>query len=181
MPVRCVRPQVQDLRFHFFSRSIHPELLNTLSETRLSFAGFEIHLKLTQSGHLIEYQREGLTISELVAAKQTPLPKQKRHLLEQIRGSRHVDCQPSDSVQFHAGLQVETLDEELFQRLQSELLIDSEDAHLVQTIGSEGRLGFEAISFIMLEQLSDALLVGTVHTFPDDCAIVKTQSLLEYR
>lgn len=181
MTVRCIRPQIQDLRFHFFARPIHPELVTILAKKRIHLGGFLINLCLTDSGHLIQYTRGDDTITEIVSAKETPLPRNKHNLNEVIRGSKHVDCQPSDAIQYHAGLQIETLESELFDRLQAELIVDSQEAALVERIGGEGRMDSEAISFISVENLSDAILISSVHTYPDEHSIVKTQALLECR
>ncbi len=43
---------------------------------------------------------------------------------------------------------------------------------------SSGRMALGALSYINVETRSRSLLVQAFHTFPDDCAIVKSQSLI---
>jgi hypothetical protein len=44
---------------------------------------------------------------------------------------------------------------------------------------ASGRMALGAISYIYAETRSRSLLVQAFHTFPDDCAVVKCQSVFE--
>ena len=50
---------------------------------------------------------------------------------------------------------------------------------MLHTFGSSGRMAVGAISYINVETRNRSLLVQAFHTFPDDYAIVKSQSLFE--
>jgi len=45
--------------------------------------------------------------------------------------------------------------------------------------GASGRLALGALSYVNVETRNRCMLVQAFHTFPDDCAIVKSQSLFE--
>ena len=64
-------------------------------------------------------------------------------------------------------------DEHLLERL------DGERQGLMHTFDSSGRMALGAISYIYPETRSRSLLIQAFHTFPDDCAIVKSQSVFE--
>ena len=50
---------------------------------------------------------------------------------------------------------------------------------LVHTFDSSGRMALGALSYINVETRSRSMLVQAFHTFPDDYAIVKSQSLFQ--
>jgi hypothetical protein len=50
---------------------------------------------------------------------------------------------------------------------------------MLHKFDSNGRMALGAISYINIETRNKSLLVQAFHTFPDDCAIVKSQSLFE--
>jgi len=49
----------------------------------------------------------------------------------------------------------------------------------MHTFASSGRMALGALSYVHVESRNRSLLVQAFHTFPDDCAIVKSQSLFE--
>ena len=50
---------------------------------------------------------------------------------------------------------------------------------MTHTFNSSGRMALGAISYIHVETRNRSMLVQAFHTFPDDYAIVKVQSLFE--
>ncbi len=50
---------------------------------------------------------------------------------------------------------------------------------MLHRFDSNERLALGALSYINVETRSRSLLIQAFHTFPDDCAIVKVQSLFE--
>ena len=56
---------------------------------------------------------------------------------------------------------------------------DSETQGMLFRFNSSGRFALGAISYINIETRIRTLRVQAFHTFPDDCAIVKTQSVFE--
>jgi hypothetical protein len=51
---------------------------------------------------------------------------------------------------------------------------------LAHRFGSKSRLAPAPLSFIQTDEGPRSLFVHTFHTFPDNCAVVKTQSLFEF-
>jgi len=75
--------------------------------------------------------------------------------------------------------QVERLHPDIFQKLHEELLADCAQTALAHSFPTGNRLAPGALSLIRTEVTSDSLLVHAFHTFPDNDAVVKTQSLFE--
>jgi hypothetical protein len=62
---------------------------------------------------------------------------------------------------------------------QEELTADGERQGLLHTFDASGRMRLGALSYINVETRNRSMLVQAFHTFPDDYAIVKSQSLFE--
>jgi hypothetical protein len=62
---------------------------------------------------------------------------------------------------------------------QSELARDAQVQGLLHRFDSSGRMNLGALSYVNVETRNKSLLIQAFHTFPDDCAIVKSQSLVQ--
>ena len=67
--------------------------------------------------------------------------------------------------------------QEVFWAFQQELSQDSELRGMVHFFDNSGRMATGAMSYINLETRQNSLLVQAFHTFPDDLAIIKSQSV----
>ena len=67
----------------------------------------------------------------------------------------------------------------MFLNYHEELIVDCGRADLSHRFPSANRLAPGPISLIRTEADARSLLVHAFHTFPDCCAVVKTQSLFE--
>jgi hypothetical protein len=74
---------------------------------------------------------------------------------------------------------VEVLDREVYLRFHEELLSDCDRAALALRFPAGNRLAPGPLSLIQTDSSADSLLVHAFHTFPENCAIVKTQTLFE--
>ena len=75
--------------------------------------------------------------------------------------------------------QLEPVDPEVFWTFQEELTLDGMRQGMLHKFQSSGRMALGALSYINVETRTRCLLVQAFHTFPDDYAIVKSQSLFE--
>lgn len=75
--------------------------------------------------------------------------------------------------------QLETVAPQVFWTFQEELSLDSVKNGLLHRFDSSGRMALGAMSYINVETRNRSLSVQAFHTFPDDYAIVKSQSLFE--
>ena len=80
---------------------------------------------------------------------------------------------------YQVGFQLEPVSPEVFWTFQEELASDGERNGMFQMFDSSGRMALGARSYINVESRNRCLLVQAFHTFPDDYAIVKSQSLFK--
>lgn len=178
-PVLSVRPKVADLLFQFYGRSLHPELF-VICETRTVERGpYTASIHITSAGHLITWQYQGLTLTEVAASAEHPLPQKRRLLSHRLRGQRsdHVQCR--GGVRYQVSFQLETVEPETFWNFHEELLQDGAQRGVLHRFGSANRIHPGAISYLNVETSKRTMIVHSFHTFPSEFAIVKSQSLYE--
>jgi len=174
-----VRPKVADLSFQLYGRSLHPELFRVYKSRHVSRGGYEATIDITSAGHVISWRYDGITLTEVAASRQHPLPQRRRLLSYPLKGERSDRLECRGGVTYQASFQLETVDPEVFWTFQEELAHDSERKGLLYTFDSSGRLAVGALSYINIETRNRSMLVQAFHTFPDDYAIVKSQSIFE--
>ena len=174
-----VRPKVAELTFQLFGRPLHPELFVVFESCTVERGGYLAKIDITSAGHVVTWRYAGLTLTEVAASAHHPLPKMRRLLAHHLRGQRtdRVECR--GGVRYQTSFQLEPTDPEVFWTFQQELAVEGQRQGMLHRFGSSGRMALGALSYINLEARNRSLLVQAFHTFPDDYAIVKSQSLFE--
>lgn len=180
MTVPIVRPPVADLVFRLFDRPIHPELFETVATRRVSRDGSTLTVRLTRAGHVLEWARGDSCLTEVTATADHPFPDAGRRLAYRFESERRGRCEFS-GVRYQVGLQVEILQPEVFLHVHEELAADGARRGLLFHFRPHHRLGLTPLGFVTAEALPSGLAVAAFHTFPDEFAVVKTQSLIEPR
>lgn len=179
MRVKSARPDVGSLVFRLFSRSVHPELLEVCCESIVRHEAYTAVLQICKAGHLICFRHNGQTLSEVAGSIDSPLPRQKQVISRRLRGHRDESVEHDGGILYHVSFQVEQLEPEVFLHCHEELLLDAARAPLAHHFDSTSRLAPAPLSLLQVEQRTHSLLVHAFHTFPDNRAVVKTQSLFE--
>lgn len=174
-----VRPKVAELTFALYGRALHPELFEVYKTRAVQRGGFAAKIDITSAGHVIRWCYEGITLTEVACSAQHPLPKKRRLLGCRLRGERSDRVECRGGITYQTSFQLEPVDPEVFWTFQQELAHDGERQGLLHTFGSSGRMALGALSYIHVETRSRSMLVQAFHTFPDDYAIVKSQSLFQ--
>ncbi|MBL9124025.1 MAG: DUF2617 family protein [Planctomycetaceae bacterium] len=174
-----VRPKIAELVFQLYGRPLHPELFQVYNSRTVRRGAYEAKIDITGAGHVVTWQYQGLTLTEVATSAQHPLPQKRRLLSARLRGLRNdrVECRGGASYQ--VSFQLEPVEPEVFWTFQQELALDGQRQGMLHKFDSSGRMALGALSYINVETRNSCLLVQAFHTFPDDYAIVKSQSLFE--
>ncbi|MBX9623981.1 MAG: DUF2617 family protein [Gemmataceae bacterium] len=177
--MRCpfVRPPVADLLFRLYDRPVHPELFDVLAARRAEQPGYAVTVRITPTGHVLSWTDGAVTLSEVTAAAGQELPAAGR-LAHRFGGGRGGRCQVG-RVRYQVASQVEVLPAAQFAAVHEELLADGARKGFLCHFRPGNRLGLSPLGVVIAEALPRALSVNTFHTFPDERAVVKTQSLIE--
>jgi len=170
MRVDAARPDVGTLVFRLFSRSVHPELFDVYAHAALF---------ICDAGHVIAFRHNGKTLCEVTTSADRPLPHNRQVLGRRLKGHRDESVEHDGGILYHVSFQVEQLDPEVFLRCHEELLLDATRSRMSHSFAPPSRLAPSPLSIIQIEERPHSLLVHTFHTFPDNRAVVKTQSMFE--
>jgi Protein of unknown function DUF2617 len=171
------RPKIADLAFRLYDRPLHPELFEPVAERSLALGGATLVARLTATGHVLEWHRGGDHLVEVTAERGHPLPEGHR-LLHPFAGERRGRCD-LPAVRYQVSLHAEVLPPELFLHVHDELAADGAKRGLLFHFEPHRRLALVPLGFIALDALPTGIAVATFHTFPAECAVVKTQTLIE--
>ncbi len=173
-----LRPSVTDLTFQLSSRPIHPEFFDILAGRRLRQAGFELDLWITRTGHAITCRGRRTALFEVTAADQ-PLPESGRLLRHRLRGERCDMLGSLPGLNYQVSFQVEYLTDDQFRKVHGNIVAGGGQRGLVHAFTPHQSGTLTPLSSIEVEGGNGCLSLATLHTFPGELAVVKTQSLIE--
>ncbi|MGL4460854.1 MAG: DUF2617 family protein [Planctomycetia bacterium] len=174
-----VRPTTADLTFQVFDRWIHPEFFETLLLRTFERDGYKLSIRLTPAGHVVEWRREGHTLVEVLGDQSTPLPDHRLLFGHRIAGERSEQYRPAPEITYQTCFQLERLTPELFFHLNDEIRADGEKTGVLYLLRPQDRLGLSPISYLDPHARKNSLILHSYHTYPDEYAVVKTQTLIE--
>ena len=177
--VLSVRPKIAELVFQLYGRSLHPELFQVYQTRTVERGGYQARIEITSAGHLVTWRYEGITLTEVCTAAHHPLPKKRRLMSYPLKGQRSDRVESRGGVTYQVGFQLESVSPEVFWTFQEELVRDEGRNGMFQMFDSSGRMALGALSYIHIETRNRCMMVQAFHTFPDDYAIVKSQSLFK--
>ncbi|MFM8734369.1 MAG: DUF2617 family protein [Pirellulales bacterium] len=174
-----VRPKAEELVFQLYGRALHPELFEIMATRSVDRGGYSATVAITTAGHLVTWRKDGLTLTEVATGATQPLPLKRRLLSHRIAGERSDRLECRGGASYQTCFQLETVPGEVFWSFQQELLEAGLKRGLLHRFESAGRMALGAVSWLDVETRPRSLLVQAYHTFPDDLAIVKSQSVFE--
>ena len=174
-----VRPRAAELVFQLYGRVLHPELFEICATRSIDRGGYSATIAITGAGHLVTWRKDGLTLTEVATSQRQPLPQRRWLLSHRIAGERSDRMECRGGAAYQTCFQLETVEQEVFWSFQQELATEGARRGLLHRFESSGRLALGALSWVTVETRPRSLLVQAYHTFPDDLAIVKSQSLFE--
>lgn len=173
------RPLTCDLTFQAFDRSVHPELIGSVMSRAFERDGYRLRLHLTAAGHFLEWRLAKTTIVEALSEQSQPMPEHRQLFAHRVGNERAESFAPSEGVRYQTCFQLERLPPEIFHHVHDELRRDGEREGLLHLFQPQDRLGFSPLSYVDLQARPNSLLVHIYHTYPDEHAIVKSQTLIE--
>lgn len=178
MGAPLVRPTVAELEFRLYDRPLHPELLDVVAVRSVAHAGARLTVRLTRTGHALSWAGPSAHIEEVITTAGADLPETGLRLAHRFDGGRRGNC-AFPTVRYQVSGQIEVLKPEQFVHVHAELLADGARKGLVFHSPENNRIGLSPIGVVIIEALPQCLSVNAFHTFPEEFAVVKTQSLIE--
>jgi hypothetical protein len=181
MGVSSGRSLVADLTFKVFNRAIHPDWFATREFRRVEHPGYEADLRIIDGGHALVFRCGSIRLTEILSGPETRLPEAGLLFHSHLRHERSTTLRPGGTIEYQSCLEVEQVDIEIFRHLCEEIRLDGSRERLFHHFRSPNRLAPEPISHVLCTPRVNDLSIQSFHTFPDECAIVRTQSLFELK
>lgn len=173
------RPKVAELVFQLYGRALHPELFEVFCSRTVRRGKYEAKIDITSAGHVVCWRYAGMTLTEVATSAHHPLPERRRLLSAKLRGKRNERVACRGGVSYQVSFELEPVEPAVFWLFQQELARDGEPEGLIHHFDSSGRMALGAVSYISVDSRDRRLLIQAFHTFPDDYAIVKSQSVFQ--
>ena len=173
------RPRVAELAIKLFGRPLHPELFEVHRSRTIQREHYEAKIDITSAGHVVAWRSGGLTLTEVAASAQHPLPEKRLLLRYGLKGQRSDRVECRGGAWYQVSFQLEPVEPEVFWTFQREMAEGGAWQGMLHRFDASGRMALGALSYINIESRARRLLVQAFHTFPDDCAIVKTHSIFQ--
>jgi hypothetical protein len=116
----------------------------------------------------------------MIATTATELPEIGQLMCYPFDTGRSAKCELAGSVRYQVNLQLEHLPPEQFQHVHEELALEGARKGLVFQCKIANRFSISPLSVVIATALPTGLSTAAFHTFPDELAIIKTQSLIEW-
>lgn len=174
-----LRPPVWAMHFHLYGRPLHPELFEVLAFRRIRHRAFTLDLRITAAGHVIGWRAGSAFLTETTAAEEE-LPAWGQLLNHPLQGERCALVGSDTDLSYQMSFQVESLTAAQFEAVHRETLEDASKAALMHTYATNRRWAVSPVSAIHAEVYGGCLSLAAFHTFPEECIVVKTQSLIEF-
>ena len=179
MGVLFLRPRVAELVFRLYDRPLHPELFETLASRTVEKCGYRLDVHITPTGHVLNWSHQSFRLTEVTATSDQLLPGRGKRLAHRFGGYRGGRCELAPGLRYQVSTQVEVLSNDQFEEVHEELRREGEEKGLLYHFRPENRLRLTPIGVVVVEALPKCLSISAFHTFPDELAVVKTQSLIE--
>lgn len=171
-----VRPKITDLNFHLFARNVHPELFEICASRIIERENYVLRLNITTDGHAVSLVHNDLVLTEVSAGAHHPLPSNRVVLSHPVEGVCTDETTVYDTIGYRSESQLEGVNPKTFVAIQQQLDAKIECEGLVHRFHSNGRLSFGAISYINVQAFRNHVKVRTFHTFPETCAVLKSDT-----
>jgi hypothetical protein len=181
MGVSSGRSRIADLTFHVFRRPLHPDWFNTRSFRRVEHRGWAADLRIIEGGHAVLFRSGPVCLSEILAGPETILPEPGLLFHCHLRHERTAQLRPGGLIEYQSCLDVERVELEIFHHLCEEMTLDAARDGLFHRFRSANRLAPPPLSHLRVDSRANGLAIQSFHTFPDERAIVRTQSLFELK
>ena len=181
MGVSSGRSRVADLAFQVFGRALHPDWFAVRKHRRVVQTGWEADVRIIEGGHAITWGSGPVRVTEVLCGPETPLPEPGLLFHSTIRHERSLTLRPGERADYQTCFEVERVDREVFAHVTDELTLDATKGALFHRFAPSSRMSPAPLSRIHVESRTRGLVIHSFHTFPDERAIVHTQSLFEVR
>ncbi len=171
--------RIDDLHFFLYHRALHPELFHVHHVRHLRQKRYTAEIWVTGLSHIVMVQAKNQVITELTASDSDILPKMGLVTRFRFRGEKDHLQGFDQGVQYIMSSQVERMTQNLFAASHLDLIRYAQKRGIFCKFPEWSSGDLEPFTFIDYECRDSELHVHAFHAFPDETALLKTQSIFE--
>lgn len=175
-----VKVAIEHLTFSLFQRPLHPELFQIYSQRRMQTDKYEAIIWVTGCTHVVSVFAGDVCLTEVVSTPEDVLPD--KGLIERFhfKGPRSHKCTLSRGVNYMTDFQVEKLSQNLYKQTHADLERFSQNRGTFVKFPEQEAGGLQPFCYIDIEARRTELHVHTFAAYPEQVAMIKTQSLFDF-
>ena len=167
------------MSLHLFRRPLHPELFETLATREVRRDDYVFTVQITATGHVLSWRTADIHLTEVTAPLGLMLPGRGRVWRHRFLGEQSDAFRAAPRISYQMSAHAEVLPPSLFATIHEELLTDGKKRGLLHLFDPNNRFALSPLGFVTADARPGCLVINAFHTFPDDCALIKTQTLIE--
>lgn len=171
--------RVSDLGLRVYATTVHPDWFTTRVHRRVIRSNWEADLRVIHGGHVVTWRSGPSRITEVVCVSDLELPPERSLFTSSFRRERSTRIRPERNLEYQVNLGAERVSPELFCHLCDEFALDAKRGALFHRHGASNRLFLAPLTSLSFDFVKKGLSIQTFHTFPEENAIIRTQSLFE--
>lgn len=171
--------QALDLHLFLYDRPLHPELFRHFADYRVRQGRYYADVWIVGLSHVVTVTMGHRSLTELLFSEHEVLPTRGVLTRFRMKGERDAERRTADGWHYLVSTQVEVMDEALYKSVHNDLVRHAlrRGWYCPYEQWSDGRLA--PFSYLDHEARDREFHVHAFHAFPQDCTLVKTQSIFE--
>lgn len=172
--------KVAEKRLVVLGQALDADWFNGRKHRRLNlFQDWTADLWIHETGHAVIFSNRKITLTEILINSDLQIPEDRVIWQRVPLQEDFATIQPGGSIEYQLNYELETADPPIFRYLSQELQLKPSPDDLVWQPNSKNRMKQSPIIKVHFEAGPSYLSVQTFHTFPEEFAILRTQSLFE--
>jgi hypothetical protein len=171
--------QAVDLHLFLYDRPLHPELFRHFADYRVRQGRYHADIWIVGLAHVATVTLGHRSISELVSADLDVLPTRGVLTRFRMKGERDAERRTADGWHYMVSSQVETMDEPLYKSVHNDLVRHANGRGWYHAYPRWGDGDLAPFTYIDHEARDSEFHVHAFHAFPQECTLIKTQSIFE--
>jgi len=176
-----IKVAIEELSFSLFQRPLHPELFNIYTSRKLKTEKYEATIWVTGCTHVVSVYAGDVCLAEVISTPNQPLPERGHIERFQFKGPRSHKCTLSKGVSYMTDFQVERLSANLYRQSFTDLDQFGRDRGIFVRYPELEMDGMQPFCYVDFEARKTELHVHTFAAYPDQIAMIKTQSLFDFQ
>jgi len=171
---------LQAYRLLLYRRALHPELFDIKGQRRIRHGKYDFEAWILPGGHCMRFQHDGQCGAELVTYQDTNLPERGLEAAIPCAGEREHEHEVTESINFMATVQTETLPQNLYEATFRELTEFGEEAEALMHRWTDPD-GGRCATILDLQRFRREVHAQSYHLIAHSGLVLRTQTIFEHK